>query len=215
MASLLFDLDGTLIDSSEDIIDCLKKSIDMLNIDLNYTINNRYLGPPLIEVVKNILPNISEEINKQISINFRNLYDNHSLSKTILNKNCLETISLLKKNGNELYIVTNKPLKPTVKILRNLSIDKFFTDIFSPDSLIKRSLTKIEMISILINKYNIAKSNAFIIGDTVSDISAGMQVGINTVAYCAGYGDPIELKKCKPSFFIHDLYKIITVIEPI
>lgn len=79
--NIIFDLDGTLINSAGDIIHCLKNAYISIPEYSNMEISSSIIGPPLNELIKKITPEITEEQAQIVTKEFRNCYDNSSFRK--------------------------------------------------------------------------------------------------------------------------------------
>lgn len=207
---IIFDLDGTLIDSTGDVVYCLKKAYSSIPEFSNAEINEFFIGPPLNEIIKKITPNITEEQTHKIIKEFRNCYDNSSFLKTRLYEGVYELIQNLKHLNTKIFVTTNKPFFVTKKILENLKIDNF-DDVVSLDVVAGKKMDKTKMISYLINKWGIEKDTTLMVGDDAPDIIAAHNNGLRSAAILGGYGDVNLIHKAKPSYVIdsiNDFYNL-------
>ncbi len=211
--NIIFDLDGTLIDSMEDIVICLKKAFNIYGIN-NININKSDIGPPLIEMIKNIASELDEEQIKEIVKNFRIYYDNHDYSKTILHNGVRKLLITLKKLNIKLFLATNKPVLPTNKIMKKLNID-YFSDIITHDIIEGKKLSKTEMILHLIKKWNMNRDKTIMVGDSENDIIAAHENSIISIAVLNGYGHIDTIDKHKPSYKVDNIKHILTIINQI
>ena len=210
--NIIFDLDGTLIDSAGDVVYCLKKAYSSIPEFSNVEVSKSFIGPPLNELIKKITPDINEEQTSMVIKEFRNCYDNSSFLKTRLYEGVYELIQNLRHLNIKLFITTNKPFFVTKKIMKNLMIDDFFDDVVSLDAVAGEKMDKTEMISYLINKWGIEKGTTLMVGDDASDIIAAHINGLGSVAVLNGYGDVNKIYKVKPLYVIdtiNELYKKI------
>lgn len=201
--NIIFDLDGTLIDSAGDVAHCLKKAYSVIPGFSNVEISESFIfiGPPLNEIIKKITPDLTEEQTRIVIKQFRNCYDNSSFLKTKLYEGVYELIQNLKRHNIKMFITTNKPFFVTKKILKNLMIDDF-DDVVSLDVVAGEKMDKTEMVSYLINKWGIEKDTTLMVGDDASDIIAAHINGLKSVAILNGYGDVNTIYKVKPLYVI-------------
>jgi len=202
--NIIFDLDGTLINSAGDVVNCLKKAYSSLSEFSNVDISESFIGPPLNKLIKNITPEITEEQTHLIVNEFRNCYDNSSFSKTRLNDGVYELVQNLKNLNIKIFIATNKPIFVTKKILKSLKIDDF-DDVVTLDAVAGKKMDKTEMISYIINKWNLEKDKTLMVGDDASDIVAAHNNGIIAVAVLGGYGDPKTIIETKPLYVLNSI----------
>lgn len=209
--NLLFDLDGTIADTSEDIIDCAKRAyLDILNEELNVTKTD--LGPSISKIIASLKPGIDDIYLKKIIIEFRNYYDNNFYKKTKLYDGVLELLSYLKISGYKLFIVTNKPNLPTGKILKKFKIYDLFNKIITPDIKNGMNLDKTAMINSLITFLNLDRKKTIMIGDTSNDMSAAKENKIQSLLVLYGYGSYELMKNFKPDYSVrkvNDFYNIL------
>ncbi len=191
----IFDLDGTIIDSEKDIIDCISKAYREAGLTEPEGLNFIKVGPPLIEMIKNLSPHFNDDIIKNISSIFKKVYDNIDYPETTLYPGVLDILKYLTNNDCKLYIATSKRKEPTLRILDKLEVRGYFTDIINTDDKNIGNFTKKEMISILIERYKIDPKQAVMVGDSVSDIIAGKENGLRTIAVLFGYDKREELLK--------------------
>ncbi len=202
--NIIFDLDGTLINSAGDVVYCLKNAYGSIPEFHNVEISESFIGPPLNELIKKITPDLTEEQTHTITKEFRNCYDNSSFLKTRLNEGVYKLIQNLKHLNIKIFIATNKPFLVTKKILKTLMIDDF-DDIITLDLVAGKKMDKTEMISYLINKWGIEKDTTLMVGDDASDIIAAHNNGLRSVAILGGYGDIDKMHKAKPLYAIKSI----------
>ena len=209
--TFIFDLDGTIIDSSKEVIKCLKKAFETVDCKVSEDKFQKILiGPPLKEIIKSIIPEIKDaDFHNKIIDEFRNLYDNTEDDISTIYNNIYDVLKECKSKNKRMYIATFKPLKPTLRILKQYKID-FFDDVLCIDKF-EKNITKTEMIAkILQNDAN--KSNSTImIGDSISDIMAAKDNNIKSGAALWGYGNSDLISKEADYVFSEcsDIYKII------
>jgi len=197
--NIIFDLDGTLVNSAGDIVYCLKKAYISIPELSNVEIHESFIGPPLNELIKKITPDITDKQTHVITKEFRNCYDNSSFSKTILNEGVKKLIQTLKHRNIRIFIATNKPFFATNKIVKNLMNDDF-DEIVSLDVVAGKKMDKTEMISYLIYKWNLDRANTLMVGDDASDIIAANNNHVLSLAVLNGYGDKNKIHDAKPSY---------------
>jgi phosphoglycolate phosphatase len=177
----IFDLDGTLLDSQKGILDSLKYSINKHAPIYLPKINKGLIGPPINILLRKIIS--SEQLIEAISLEFRNHYDDKAASVTKLFPGVYKGLEELNIN-NKLFISTNKPLIPTMKILYELEIDKFFCKILTIDS--EGCSSKTEIVNKILSENDASES--VVIGDSTDDYESAKGNKINFI-YCSyGYG---------------------------
>ena len=189
--NLIFDLDGTLFDSAPEILVCLKKALQLNNIDINDNLNKSIIGPPLKETLKNLVQKEEKFKIDKIIENFIELYDSDYCYKTKLYKGVQETLKILEKKKN-LILITNKRIAPTEKMLKNSKIIELFDNYFSVDPNDQSKKDKSTLISKTIKDYKINPQNTAYIGDTMGDFIASKKNNIRFIFAEWGYGKYVE-----------------------
>ena len=192
----IFDLDGTLINSCEEVMECFEKAFELSEYPIDKSrLTDNLIGPPLREIVQNIAPELKDEvIFERIIKNFRNVYDNDTDDKSKLYDGILDKLAELKNNGNRIFLATLKPTKPTKRILRDFGLN-IFEDVYTIDKF-EKFMTKTEMITDILKKYDLDKTETVMIGDAVSDVIAAKEAGIAGIGALWGYGsDKTDLIK--------------------
>ena len=189
--NLIFDLDGTLFDSAPEILVCLKKALQLNNIDINDNFNKSIIGPPLKETLKNLVQKKDTVKIDKIIENFIELYDSDYCYKTKLYKGVQETLKILEKKKN-LILITNKRIVPTEKMLKNSKIIELFDNYFSVDPNDQSKKDKSTLISKTIKDYKINPQNTAYIGDTMGDFIASKNNNIKFIYAGWGYGKYVE-----------------------
>jgi len=213
--NLIFDLDGTLINSKKGIFNAYKLSLENYIDPVGEKTFERYIGPPFANILKKIHPDLDLYISKKIINNFRKLYDNDYYRQFNIYSGIFELIQKI-STFSKCYIATNKPTQPSIEILNKLKLNNYFKEIVGVNYYSEGGLSKKENISKLIIKNNLSKKETFYIGDTKSDFEAAQQNNIHFIAYTEGYytWKDNELKKIFYHYKIpHNLYLKLTSLK--
>jgi len=176
---VIFDLDGTLIDSRELILDCYREvTREICGQNIN-KINNILIGPSLEDTAKFILDKNFKRDYQQFKTKFISLHDEKLINRTKEYKNATNVIKYLFGKKYKIKIATNKRFLPTNKIINLFNWDKYIYSLCTSDDGDKKgNLTKF----ILNNFYD----EYHFIGDTISD--AKIANDLNLIFYRAHYG---------------------------
>ena len=185
---IIFDLDGTLIDSSEGILISFKKAFEKCNVKLKIKPNRELIGPPLNKTLALLSGSNDPEILLRLRESFQKTYDNEGLFLTRPFKGIGEMLEKLYCRSFEMYIATNKRIIPSLKIINHLGWSKYFSDVCSLDSFDKILETKEEVIKQLISSNNITGEVCYI-GDTVEDFRTSERSNIPFILAKWGYGN--------------------------
>jgi phosphoglycolate phosphatase len=211
--NILFDLDGTLVDSAQDVFDALTAAYARCSVSspINKPVNKKAMGPPLEEMIKNLTPELRRETVDKVALEFRSIYDNHDFHHTHLYEGVSELLARLSKKQKRLFLVTNKRTVPTKKILSKLKLDPFY-DVITPDALDRQRLNKTEMIQVLLSKWALRLHETIMVGDSGSDINAAHNSGIKAIGMRNGYGDEEDLIRSQPDYLIPDIRMLEAIV---
>ena len=182
----IFDLDGTLINSREEIVYSIKQACEKLNVMVNDDLLNDLIGFPINTILQKSLISPSQKICSEITDEFRKIYDFKEIYSCTLYKGADEFLKELKENNKNIYILTNKPLLPTVRILDFLNIKSYFNDIYTIDK-IKDKKSKEEILYFIMEERNINPYNTALIGDTTNDMIAAKRNNVLAISALWGY----------------------------
>ncbi|MBZ7936733.1 HAD family hydrolase [Campylobacter sp. RM9929] len=196
--TILFDLDGTLIDSTNAILNSFKDALKILNLDIKEDIKIKNLiGYPLKNMFAMLYPDYFNLIDEFVKI-YRECYSKIYLEQTTLLPKVDQALHLA-YNFADLGIVTTKGGTLTPILLESLNIKKFFKTLITLDD-VKNPKPDAEPILLALNRLNKTQENAYMIGDTILDIQASLAANITPIALSCGYGDEDELKKYSQIF---------------
>lgn len=184
----ILDLDGTIINSSNEVLLCFEKAFAQSNYKIDKSrLTPNVIGPPLKEIIKLIAPEINENDIEIVMENFRLIYDydEHDISEYY--SGVLEFLNKAKNSGKKLFIATYKPEKPTRRIEKQFKMD-MFEEIYTIDKF-GEHITKTQMITDILNKFNLKKEETVMIGDASSDVISAKEAGVTGIGVLWGYGD--------------------------
>lgn len=183
---VLFDLDGTLINSYRGIYNSYKYSCDKLNIAFPGDLFiNKVIGAPLFEVF-NLKFNLSKEVTKEAIKFYREYYSKIGKNEVEIYSGVNETLKLLKDRGYLLGVATLKKETFAIDILKKLNIIDFFDIVCGMDN--EDTVTKAILLSNCMNKLNINNDDVVLIGDSEYDLKGAEEVNIDFIAALYGFG---------------------------
>ncbi|EDP5497833.1 TPA: HAD family hydrolase [Campylobacter jejuni] len=190
--TILFDLDGTLIDSTDAILNSFQGAFKALGLTSknNEEIKN-LIGYPLEQMFRMLYPD-KLILSKEFVLAYREIYAQIYLEQTTLLPKAKEALEL----GSEiadLGIVTTKGGKFTPILLDYLGVKKFFKTLITLEDVINPKPSS-EPIILALKRLNKTQENAYMIGDTILDIQAAISANITPLALTCGYGNENELK---------------------
>lgn len=211
--NIIFDFDGTLVDTQDDIITSFNEAINKIKGTYIDSSTLR-IGPPLEEMINSFFPTIAKDEVIEIVSTFRNTYSECGFNKTNCYNGIYDLLLLLKEKKLSIYIATNKPEYLTRKIINKLDLD-FFESICTIDSIQGRTLSKKEMVSLLIEKNKFERSATIMIGDSASDINAAFENQILSIGVGYGYESEEKIMQSKPGYFFDSVNQLTNFIKNI
>ena len=207
MKYIFFDLDGTLVDSSEGIETTFLHTFKLLGVPApdKETIRT-FMGPPLEVTFTNHLP--KELVTKAVEI-YRTYYKETGQQQTYLYPAIKELLHQLKGLGYHLFITTSKNQEVSLEIAHSLGISGYFEGIYGS---IPGSMHKADIIQRVMTDYQIPPAEASIIGDTKFDIIGGKNIGIHTIAVSWGFAPLEDLKAQRPDTIIYHPLELISYL---
>lgn len=189
---VLFDLDGTLLESLEDIKNALNISMKQMGIDVEFTYEEakHFIGSGIYVTIDRAIANLnmSEDQKSQYK---RLVVENYAVEQgkcTHPFEGEIGALNELKKLGVSLYVVTNKPEHLAYDILNKKYGKGFFKDIFGETS--TRPLKPApSVIYELMKKYDLKLQDCLYVGDSDVDVLTAKNAGINSLLVTFGYGN--------------------------
>ena len=188
--AILFDLDGTLTDSGEGIMNCATLALEHYGLPVpDRETMREIVGPPLRDsFIKYGIP--VEEVENAIAI-FRGRYTTIGKYENRPYKGIVEMLAALKAQGHKLYIATSKPEPQAKDILAHFDLIKFF-DLVAGASADESRATKEEVIEYLKSMAG-EVAQPVMIGDTVYDVKGAAVHGIPAIGVSWGYGNVADM----------------------
>jgi len=210
---LIFDLDGTLVDTARDVHFCINETRADMNLPpLTLEEARKSIGPGPNTFVDLVLPSDQKHRLDEFIKKFRACYIDHLTDHSRPYAGIVELLAELQKQGIPLAVATNKPRRYTEKLLRDLDLLRFFSGIFTPDDVASRKPDP-EMIVKVLEDMNASAENSLLIGDTDNDILAGKEAGVWTCAVTYGYGPQEVLRNLQPDFMIDRPEDVLEIIS--
>ena len=208
--SILFDLDGTLTDSGEGIINCAIYTLEHYGLPIPSREALRVIvGPPLHEsFVKFGVPR--EEAENAVA-KYRERYIPIGKFENTPYPGIRELLEKLQAEGHRLYVATSKPEGMSVEILEHFDLAKYFTRICGASMDTSRS-TKEAVIEYLLKECG-AQDNAIMVGDTVYDVIGAKTHGIPTIGVSWGYGTVEDMQKAGAVAIVHSMEELYSALN--
>lgn len=205
---IIFDFDGTLINSIPDLTLAINKMLSHYNL-LPLTVKQvtPFIGNGAKPLVKRALKysmqnqDISKELLDEAFDIYFSAYKEVTCAETYMYPGVLETLNYLDKEGYRMVICTNKPFGFIEPILDKLSIKKFFKCWIGEDSLAKKKPNAAPLFY-LANEMNIVIENCIMVGDSKNDILAAQNSGMESIGVSYGYNYNENISDYNPTIVV-------------
>lgn len=207
--NILFDLDGTLTDSGEGIINCAIYALERFGLPIPSREALRvFVGPPLDETFPKFgVP--AEEAEEAIRI-FRERYIPIGKFENAPYPGIRELLENLTREGYRLYVATSKPEVTAREIMDHFDLSRYFTRICGASMDLSRS-TKAEVIAYLLAQCGGAE-DAVMVGDTAYDVIGAKAHNIPTIGVAWGYGLVEDMESAGALAIAHTMEELHTLL---
>lgn len=208
--SILFDLDGTITDSGEGIINCALYALEHFGLPLPDRETMRvFVGPPLHQsFIRFGVP--EDRADEAVQI-YRSRYIPIGKFENFPYPGVRELLEKLCRDGHRLYIATSKPEAMSVEILEHFDLAKYFTRICGATLDTSRS-TKEAVIGYLLEQTG-KDPRTVMVGDTAFDVIGAKVHGIPTIGVSWGYGEASDLQAAGAAAIAHDMDSLYTLLS--
>jgi phosphoglycolate phosphatase len=189
----LFDLDGTLVDSLDDLTDAVNHMLAALGRQqLDSVQVQQLVGKGARNLVQRALATDSPgEIDRGLAL-FTEFNELHIADKSRLYPGARELLQQLSAGGIRMAVISNKQEALSRLILKELDADGFFAIIAGGDTYPEMKPSPLPLLRV-IEELGCSPAGAVMVGDSINDIQAGKRAGITTIGCSWGYGGRAEL----------------------
>ena len=207
--TILFDLDGTLTDSGEGIMNCAALALEHFHIPVPSREEMRvFVGPPLASTFRSFgIP--EEKIPEAVKV-FRSRYTPVGIFENTPYPGIRNLLETLNRQGNKLFVATSKPETTAIEILEHFDLAKYFDRICGAD-LDRSRTTKSQVIAYLLEQ-SPGDENRIMVGDTAYDVIGAAAHGIPTIGVSWGYGDVSEMQKAGAVAIVNTMDELLNAL---
>ena len=183
---VIFDVDGTLLDTSEGVLSSVKYTIERFGFDMPDDKQLRtFIGPPIQRSFADTF-GLSGDIIQEMTAVFRDRYKGDDLIKAVPYEGIYECFDSLESNGIKTAIATYKRDDYAQRIMKHFHFDDHTKIIHGADD--NNKLSKSDIIEICINESGIPKDKVLMVGDTDNDAIGAEGIGVDFLAVTFGFG---------------------------
>ena len=172
--NIIFDLDGTLIDSASSILEALAYTLKINNVPPLIELTNDLVGPPLKDTLKVITGVSNPQDLEVLACGFKDYYDSEGYKNCTPFPGITKLLQCLLDEKKKIYVATNKRTYPTAKIINALCWKKYFVTIYSIDSFDIVLSSKTKLVEHVIKKEKLERDKSIYIGDRDDDEDAAI-----------------------------------------
>lgn len=187
---IIFDLDGTLTDSGEGIMNCAEYALSHFGIAVQHReALKAFVGPPLdMMFAKFGVP--ADRTDEAIAV-YRSRYTTIGKFENTPYDGITQLLQSLTEQGHRLFVATSKPEKVTLEIMEKFCLDRYFERICGAS--LDHSRSSKETVIAYLQQQSGPLSNAVMVGDTVYDVLGAKAHGIPAIGVAWGYGSAGEM----------------------
>lgn len=185
---IVFDLDGTLVDSAPSIIASIIAAFDEVGIELTRPLTSEIIGPPLSVAMASLLTEASLDKLPRLTAAFMRYYDEYGYLETKIYEGVPEMLNELREMGYSLFIATNKRILPTRKIVDYIGWTELFDGLYSLDYFNPVLQNKMAMLERVIDVLPETFIRRIYVGDRAEDGVAANKNGFRFFGASWGYG---------------------------
>lgn len=214
LKNLLFDFDGTLVNTLPGIINCMHYAFDKIGCERVADQHiQTVIGKPLSDMLEILLKTEDRDLICRGVEYFRQRYSKDGLQELSLYDGVEETLDYLFTMRVSLFVVTSKPYIFTQIISENLNIARYFKSI-SGVELTGATTNKAERTAILLNQFYLNPQETAMIGDRAEDIIAAKENHLLSVGVLHGFGCKKELTEAGCDILIENFRDIKMILNP-
>jgi len=190
---LIFDLDGTLVDSGDDIARAANKTLEAMGYaTLSIETVKKSIGWGVKMLLEGLMPNEGEEGLMEAREKFLRFYGEHLTEDTYIYPGVTDTLTYFRNSGKTMAVVTNKPEGLSRRVIDELGLSGFFMMLIGGDTLRNRKPHP-EPLERVMAETGFSTTETIFVGDSPVDSETGKNAGVFTIGVSYGFRDIKEL----------------------
>jgi pyrophosphatase PpaX len=209
--AVLFDLDGTLVDSLEAIVNAVEKTLESRGLKCDSAKVVKMIGLPLENIFGVLAPNLSKQEIWQLVDKYRKYYVVHHLENTKIHPSAQMVLRKLKAKGFKLGIITGKYRRPVMDLLSHFDITELF-DVVVTGYEVEKHKPEPDIVLEAAKKLGVKPKQCIVVGDSPVDVESGKRAGAFTIAVLSNTCDRRLLEDAKPTIVIEEFEAILKIV---
>ncbi len=214
---VLFDLDGTITDSSAGVVRCFKLALDYFGVKAEDDyLRDRVIGPPLTFSFGTYFGFDEEQTKKAVEI-YRAEYSTKGLHEFTMFEGMDELFRRLFEAGCKVVLATSKPQVFSEQILDDMNVRQYFCFVSGAELSSSGRNKKTDIMRYALEQCKIEKNEVIMVGDTKFDVDSSSELGIPCIGVTFGFGSREELLQHGADFVVDsvkELSELLLVHRP-
>ena len=209
---ILFDLDGTITNSAEGIINCVRYALQKMKWqEPSLKVLHRFIGPPLVDAFMDYCGMNKVEAEKAVAY-YRERYKDIGVFECSVYNRVEEVLKALNDANKTVILATAKPLVFAKKVIKHFGLDKYFDDMVGAE-IGGTLIHKHQIIDEVIKRFNITdRTTAIMIGDREQDISGAKMFSLDSIGVKYGFAEPNELEDAGATYIAETPQDILKIL---
>ncbi len=209
---VVFDMDGTVIDTSGDLVVTANEARDQMGLPpLSTQLIHSCVGDALLPLIEKLFHDAPDRIQEAIRV-FQQTYKRHVLGNTVPYPDIGTVFQELRKQGIRVGILSNKPSELVRIPLYHFNLSPLLHFIYGGDSFRERKPSPRPIQRILVH-FSLEPHRCVMVGDAPSDILAGREAGTRTIAVTYGFSSEQSLVDAKPDIVARSTMEILSAVR--
>lgn len=207
--TIIFDLDGTLIDSSDGVVEAVNYSLEQMGEPLQSPDKIKpFIGFPLSVMY----PYFSDKPVKELYAHFQTRAAETVVASTVILPGVEPVLQQLFASGYTLTIASTKIRIHITGVIDKFGWDKYFKAYSGGDEVANVKPAP-DIFSLTLEKIKAEKENSIVVGDTINDIHAAQALPLPVIAIHSPYGNKEEVIRSKPDFIIDTIEQLVPLLR--
>jgi phosphoglycolate phosphatase len=213
MALVIFDLDGTLVDSVDDLCNAVNAARGYMGLPpLPHDVVASYVGNGAPVLIRRAMgPDATEQQIEDALAFFLSYYREHMLDHTRPYPGVVETLETLHSRGLKMAVLTNKPQRFSRDMCAGLGLSQYFFQIYGGNSFEQKKPDPIGICT-LIEEAGARPQETWMVGDSATDVLTARNAGVRSVGVTYGIS-PESLREAPPDFLIDSITELPALLE--